>query len=256
MSRPVVAVGRGGSGTRLLSIALQEHGLFLGNRLNESEDSTEWVDLIYELAIKKLTDTLPSRAQWHQQLIARAEHILGQGQWMETQAWGWKLPETMLIVPEVAYAFADAKIIHLVRHPLDTCLRRTHMTSRMNNSIGEATLLGAYLWLNWDRDPRDDDDYLRNAASWVFQVDQVIQFGKRLETTRYLEINYEDLCANPQAVSDRIAAFLGKPPITTNLNQIIDNTRKHLWDENDERASEVWSICEQTATALGYRFLE
>ena len=76
ISRPVVAIGRGGSGTRLLSLALQEHGIFLGNQLNESHDSTEWVDLIYKLAIEKLTNKLPSSPIW-QQLTLRAESILG-----------------------------------------------------------------------------------------------------------------------------------------------------------------------------------
>lgn len=254
IARPIVATGRGGSGTRLLSLTLREHGLFLGNRLNESEDSVEWIDLIYELAIKKLTDKLPPGAHWQQELIARAEHVVLKGLWKQTQRWGWKLPETMLILPEVARAFSEAQIIHLVRHPLDTCLRRTHMTSRMDNSIGEATLLAAYQWLNWDRDPRDDEDYIRNAASWVYQVDQVVRFSKSLETERYLEIKYEDLCAHPQAVSDTIAAFLKKPTITTALNQIIDHTRRRTWVENDKRAPEVWSICEKTATVLGYRF--
>ncbi len=256
LSRPVVATGRGGSGTRLLSVAVQEHGIFLGNRLNETEDSIEWVDLIYELAIKKLNDILPCGTNWRQELIARAVDILLNGQWKDSQPWGWKLPETMLIMPEVAQAFPDAKILHMVRHPVDTCLRRSHMTSRTQNPIGKATLLAAYRWLNWDRDPKDDSEYLRNTASWIYQVQRVVQFGRGLESQRYLEIKYEDLCTYPQAVSDKIAVFLCKPTITTDLKQKIDSTRRREWVENDERVSEVWSICKKTATSLGYRFID
>lgn len=254
ISRPVVATGRGGSGTRLLSLALQEHDLFLGNLLNESEDSVEWVDLIYELAVKKLTHLLPPTAHWQQELTACAIDILAKGQWRPTQSWGWKLPETMLILPEVAHAFSDAQIIHLIRHPIDTCLRRTHVTSRMDNRVGTATLKAAYEELHWDRDPGEDADYLRNAASWVYQVSRVMHFGRRLGRRRYLEIKYEDVCTNPQAASDMIAAFLGKPAVTTGLAQVIDTTRRRQWDKGDERTAEVWAICEKTATALGYRF--
>ena len=160
------------------------------------------------------------------------------------------------MVPEVAHAFSDAKIIHLVRHPFGACLRRSHVTSRLNHNIGAATLRAAYRWLNWDRDPHNDADHIHNAASWVYQLDQVVQFGKSLGAQRYLEIKYEDLCTRPQAISDRIAAFLGKPTVSTGLTQIIDHTRRHTWTQDDERLPEVWSICETTATALGYRFAE
>ena len=108
LSRPVVATGRGGSGSRLLSLALQEHDVFLGNGLNKSGDSTEWVDLIYTLAIRKLTGKLSTGNHWLQELVACAENILAKGQWEQTQPWGWKLPETMLFVPEVADAFPGA----------------------------------------------------------------------------------------------------------------------------------------------------
>ena len=254
LARPVVATGRGGSGTRLLSLALQEHGVFLGQHLNESKDSIEWVDRIHPLAIKKLTDGLAQDTDWPQHLIQFANYVLTEGNWQAGQSWGWKLPETMLVIPEIAHAFSDAKIVHLIRHPLDTCLRRTHVTSRMNSSIGRVTLLAAYQWLNWNRDPDTDDDYLRNAASWVFQVDRVVQFRKTLGNERYVEIKYEDLCTNPQTVSDQIAAFLGQPTVSSKLMQRIDNARRRKWVQNDERAAKVWSICENTATVLGYRY--
>ena len=250
ISRPVVAIGRGGRGTLLLSLALQEHGLFLGNRLNALEDSTEWADLIYELALRKLRNTLPSKAHWRQELIARAGHILGKNKWKETQPWGWKLPETMLILAEIAHAFSGARVIHLVQHPLDACLGRTGRTARMNYRVEEAAVLSAYRWLNWNQDPSDDTEQLRNAALWVFQVDHAVRFGRGLGAERYLEIKCEDLCAHPQATSDTIAAFLGKPAIVTALNPITDQSSAG----DDERALELWAICEKTAKALGYRF--
>ena len=129
--RPVVAVGRGGSGTRLLGSLLMEMGVFLGNRRNGSIDALEWVGLICEMTIK----TVPGRpsvqaAQWRELVLEKAGEILSSGEWDGLSRWGWKLPETTLVVPEIANVFANAQFVHLVRHPVDTCLRRTHRTSR------------------------------------------------------------------------------------------------------------------------------
>ncbi len=252
LSQPVVATGRGGSGTRLLSLLLQEHGVFLGNRLNGSEDSIEWIRVQYESAVNKLTDGAPARGRCHESLLGCAENILAGGQWKEGQLWGWKLPETMLLLPEVVQAFPNARIVHLVRHPVDTCLRSTHVTSRTENPVGAATLHAAYSWLGWRRDPGDDDDCIRNSASWVYQVQGAIQFGRELGSDRYLEIRFEDLCDDAQTVSDAIARFLGIPEIASAVGGIIDSKRRRNWVEGDKRTREVWSICEETGKTLGY----
>ena len=129
--------------------------MFLGNRFNEKcEDSMEWVDLVYELSVRKQTGAgLPSDGPWQGELQRRARHVLGKGNWCEGQEWGWKLPETMLVVPEMCRAFRRARVLHLVRHPVDACLRRTHLTSRMGHPVGATTLHAAYRRLGWERDP-------------------------------------------------------------------------------------------------------
>ena len=45
-------VGRGGSGTRLLSQLAVDAGIFVGNKVNKSGDSLEWVDLIYKMVVE------------------------------------------------------------------------------------------------------------------------------------------------------------------------------------------------------------
>ncbi len=231
---------------------LQEHGLFLGNRLNGSEDSIEWVGALYESAVRKLTHGPPLCGPWHEEVSGCAESILTGGQWQKGQLWGWKLPETMLILPEVMHAFPNATIIHLVRHPVDTCLRAPHVTSQTNNPVGAATLRAAYSWLGWRRDPEDDDDYIRNSASWVYQVQRVIRFGRELGPNRYIEIRFEDLCDDAQTVSDAIARFLDIPVTISAVGGIIDSKRRRSWVTGDSKALEVWSICEETGTMLGY----
>lgn len=257
LSAPIVATGRGGSGTRLLAEAIREHGVFLGNQFNRRcEDSIEWVDLIYEMGLRALAGDLKNTERRNNSLTRHAENILNAGRWQPYQQWGWKLPESMLSLPQICDAFRQAKIIHLVRHPLDVCLRRTHVTSRMDNPVGKATLLAAYRWLKWDRDPQADADHIRNAASWAYQVEHVTQFGRSLESGRFLEIRYEDLCNDPQHESNRIANFLDRSTVDSRISQFVDNSRRRNWSDDDERLSEVWAVCRKTAALLNYQFPE
>ena len=254
LAQPVIAVGRGGSGTRLLSMALRGQGVFLGNDLNDTEDSVEWVTLIYELAIKRLIPALDPETHRRRELRALAAGILGRRNLPPGQPWGWKLPETMLVLVDALSAFPAARIVHLVRHPVACSLRRDHMTSRTDNELGRLTLRAAYRELGWDRDPAGDASYLRNAASWLFQVAPVVKLGRSLGSDRYLEIKFEDLCAGAQLQTDRIAAFLGRPPRVTDLPARIDPSRQGQASFPPDAAREVWSICGRVGTQLGYRF--
>jgi hypothetical protein len=248
---PLVLTGRGGSGTRLFSIVLQNLGVFLGNHLNHSEDSVEWADIIYRLAIDKLRPEGPSIPDAHEMLVAKASAILLDADLQGRSRWGWKLPETMLILPEIAAAFERCSIIHVVRHPLDTCLRRSHMTSRPNNPIGDAVLAAAYARLGWNGDPANAPEHLRNAASWLYQVGEAQAFFRGFPVQRGLTVRYESLCDEPEATSALIARFIGVQGRKIALE--VDEARRRTWCSGDPRVDEVWSICGDAAQVYGYR---
>lgn len=255
--RPIILTGRGGSGTRLLADIAERVGIFIGNRLNHSGDSLEWLDLIFEMAIEKATAPEPSgamSAEMRQRLLAsRARSILGMGTWQEGQLWGFKLPEAMIVVPELFSAFPDAKLIHLVRHPVDCSLRRTHLTSRTNNRLGEAVLPAAYRWVGLsDAQLRAHEDHMRNAVSWLYQVDGVTRFARRrLSSAQYLELRYEDICNDPHAVIRRLVAFTGAATERVE-SPGIDAARMRSFRPPDSRVGEVWGLCRHVATTLGY----
>src|SRR5690606_16599413 len=253
LDAPVIATGRGGSGTRILSSVLQQLGVFLGNQLNKSEDSIEWVDLIYEMSVKATADDAGPPGGWRPELHARAASILGGGTWQHGTPWGWKLPATMLDADTLSTALPGSKFIHLVRDPLDTCLRRTHMTSRCDNPVGKSTLARAYAALGWTQDPASDPDHIRNAASWWLQVDAFRRLAPELQG-RCLEIRYEDLCDDPQGGADRIAAFLGLPRQGVELS--VDDARRRRWTIGDPRTHDVWRICGEVASQYGYDFTD
>ena len=211
---PVIVTGRGGSGTRLISGIVQQCGVFLGNRLNKSEDSLEWVDTIRPIAVEKHsagpTPSAERSAHWHGLLGVTAMRIRSDGGLADDAEWGFKLPEAMLIMPELLAAFPAARLVHLVRHPVTSSLRRTHVTSRTDNSVGETVCASAYRAIGREVRLIDSDpDWRRNAITWVYQVDPVARLGRTLGPDRYLEIRFEDLCDDPAGTTRRVREFLG-----------------------------------------------
>jgi hypothetical protein len=232
---PIIATGRGGSGTRLLSDVIHASGVFLGNQLNVSGDSVEWVDTIYEIAIKKVLGLTPSLC-WSSLLQNNANWILGQSQYQSDQLWGFKLPEAMLVLPELFEAFPDARLLHLVRHPVSISLRRTHMTSRTSNPVGSAVLNAAYRSVGRDIALIESDgEYRNNALSWLYQVKSVAQFCREnLRSEQYLDIRFEDFCADPEKSSSRIVSFLGLTDSVLALDSNFDPTRATAWNTQSD----------------------
>jgi len=255
---PVILLGRGGSGTRLVSAFASQNGIFLGNMLNTTGDSVEWVPDLYELAIESTAAGVvagsPRDAYWRGRLRRTAAQILGAAGLPFDAAWGWKLPETMLALSQVLRAFPGARIIHLVRHPVASALRRTHMTSRMSNPVGEAVLPAAYEACGLDpKDIETDEPYLHNAATWSYQVGNVRRtLSEACPVERVFQLRYEDVCANPITAYSEIAKFLGADLVSTAEAPSIDWTRVNEVDYNGEKVERIWSICGETAMLLGY----
>jgi Sulfotransferase family len=257
LSQPVILLGRGGSGTRLLAQLALSVGAFLGNELNASHDSVEWVETLYDLAVETVTGDIASGAArelyWHARLRRRALEILSTGRRDPADLWGWKLPETMLSLPHALRAFPRAQVVHLVRHPVTSALRRTHITSRMDNPVGRGVLPAAYRACGLNPDNIElDEPYIHNAASWAYQVGGVLGTLRSMPPAqRCLQLRYEDICTAPHEAQRRLTAFLGAAAPIAEPPE-IDALRAGDYRAEDDRAKKVWSICGGLAIELGY----
>jgi LPS sulfotransferase NodH len=258
-SEPVVLLGRGGSGTRVLSELALANGVFLGNRVNVSGDSVEWVEALYPLAVEAadfgVAEGSERDASWRDALMRRAAAILGAAGREARDPWGWKLPETTVALPQVVRTFPRARVVHLVRHPVTISLRRTHMTSRLDNPVGRAVLYAAYRTAGRDaRRIADDGEAVHNALSWDYQMRTVLDaLDARPAGVRVMQLHYEDVCADPVAALAQVAAFLERPAPDAASAPAIEPGRTNEAAIADERAEAIWAICEATAARLGYR---
>jgi hypothetical protein len=256
-SEPVILLGRGGSGTRLLAQLALSTGMFVGNKLNTSHDSVEWVETVYDLAIEAVTEGVASGSArdlyWRGRLRGRASEILASGRHDPTSLWGWKLPETMLVLPQALRAFPRARVVHLVRHPVTSALRRTHMTSRLDNPVGRAVLPVAYHAYGLDPDNIEHDEpYIRNAVTWAYQVGGVLDTLRAMSPTEgWLQFRYEEVCAAPAEAQKRLTVFLGTAAPTAGPPE-IDVSRIGDFRADDDKTERIWAICGGLAAELGY----
>jgi hypothetical protein len=252
----VLFIGRGGSGTRLLSQLAADARIFVSNHVDDkSGDSKEWMDLIYRMVVEVGgRHDLPTGSRYRREIRATAERILADAPPCRSWQWGLKLPETMLVLPLLLDAFPRAKVIHLTRHPVPSSLRRAHLTSRLGNRVGNVALSAAYEFSG--RDTKlitTDEAFLHNAYSWNFQVTRVLHYARDvLSGSQYLEVKYEDVCRRPDRVFETLQFYLGCVDRNGPTSVLVDPSRSGVWDPRDARVRAIWDICGETAERLGY----
>jgi len=200
LESPVVLLARGGSGSRLLSLLATDSDLFIGNEVNDSGDCLEMRMAIYQGVLAKFS----CKAAWQKELTApRLRFTAAAMLQTATRAttWGFKLSESMLLTPEIDRAFPRARYVHLIRDPLTTCLRRTHMTARLDNHIGRVALPVAYRYCGLEpAQILQDSPALHMAYTTRQQVETVRLYCRSFLKRRYLELRFEDMLRRPREI--------------------------------------------------------
>ena len=226
---PVILLSRGGSGSRLLSVLAADLGLFLGNDVNASGDAMDMSQAIY----RAILATYQQRVDWQRKTViprlqAHAAKMLDQAAPTHPSGftWGFKLPESLLVLPQIEQAFPNARYVHMLRDPLATCLRRTHMTARFDNAIGRTAIRAAYAHCGRPiAQSLQDSPALHMAYTTRHQIESTLRFAQDRLQSRYLEIRFEDLLGDPTATRKAVADWLGIAPVGTALNDTIDPER-------------------------------
>jgi hypothetical protein len=190
---PGVTGATGGSGTRVVARALRSAGMFLGVDLNRSEDaldfaalSDRWVDaVVRDERPPELVDELRA-------LVARQ----WRGRGAPGRPWGWKEPRSIYLLPLLDEELPSLRFLHVVRDGRDMAYSDNQVQLRKH---GDAVLGPA------DGAPEP----IRSIRLWSEVNMRAADYGERRLGGRYLRIRFEDLCASPGDVLDRVFAFFG-----------------------------------------------
>ena len=251
---PVVIMGRGKSGTRLLPLCLSALGVAMATRKSmPAADVDDWVfrKVVKRMARRNLfVDSLAAVDEDDLRLFQKTAWRLFQrmqGNPQFATGWGWKYPETYLIVPYVYKTFPNARFIHIVRDGRDVAFRR-HLTDDTETPLGRQILghLGVM----------DQPRHIRAALSWQFQVEKYQAFAEQIPADRRLDLRFEDLCADPVAVMGQVAEFLGltmSDEAAATIRGIIrPGTVSQYREESDAQVQEVERLVHETLTSLSY----
>jgi hypothetical protein len=226
---PVMLMGRGHSGTRVLSFACMHLGIQLGTSAATGDaDDRTFTRSIKKIAIRNLAEGAPESIREQdlirfQNAVYRYYTTIGPPRGL----WGWKFPETYLIGDCIARTFPRARYIHLVRDGRDLAFKQ-HLTDDPKRKLGKKLLshIGAM----------DLSHHLQAGLSWAFQVDRFDEFRKTLNPDQILDMRFEDMCCSPMAAMQNVCDFL-KIPMTeqcrTYINENLDTAKIGQYKNED-----------------------
>ena len=224
----MVAIGGvGGSGTRLGAALLQLLGYYIGDDLNEALDNL-WFTLLFkrrsilkecEPSFSALAALFFSRMSGNTRFspeqrecvlqLAQDGRLQHPREWLRQRAesflnrkgsrqsgqqpWGWKEPNTHIVIGPLLELHRDLHYIHFTRHPLDMAFSTNH-----NQLENWGPVL---LSRNVAKEPRQSLSY------WCATHRRVHSVMQRWPE-RTMMLDFDALCAEPQKHAALVASFL------------------------------------------------
>ncbi len=235
-SPPIIVGGLGGSGTRLIAQCLQTLGFFMGEHLNHAQDNlyfgllfkrqdilrlskpefSELVAIFYnatfklqafdqqQLALIQAALALkPNRPQ-----LQRIVKLLTTQTYAarEYPLWGWKAPNTHLVLARLNQAIPQMQYIYVARNGLDMAY---------SNNTKQLELWGELFFpQGYQITPYYQLKY------WCLAYQRLLQQAATMQN-RVMILNYDDFCANPSAGLKQLATFVGYSITATQQQQLL-----------------------------------
>jgi Sulfotransferase family len=224
----VVAVGGiGGSGTGVVAAFLDMIGYYLGDDLNEAMDNL-WFALLFKrrsillesdpdfralmsLFFSRMSGTATVTEQERALVfrLAGRERVQHPTGWLVERAasfcsgktskrldqpWGWKEPNTHIVVDRMLRLHSGLRYIHVVRHPVDMAL-----SANQNQLQNWGPILLS----------RDITVEPRSSLSYWCAAHRRIAGFMRNWPERTMTVDFDALCQAPDSQCELIAKFLG-----------------------------------------------
>lgn len=237
---PVAIGGIGGSGTRLIAKILNELGFHIGSDLNEAYDNllftllfkrhevlsaTEYeFDLLADIFEKSMTGAAVytnEQINFIEQLssVSRLQHSKT---WLEKRAentltnrkdlihakrWGWKEPNTHIVIDRLAQRYDQIKYIHVMRNGLDMAYSENQNQLKLWGEF--------FLKQEFEISPYFSLQY------WCLAHKRIIEIGKSFGNN-FLLLDYDSFCLEPKKGISCLLNFLEISP----RSDIVENIQK------------------------------
>lgn len=182
---PIFVVGLPRTGTTLVERILGAH-----SRVESVGEITDFPDILSESIAALPEDSrfsamaLDYASIGRQYATAAAQLARGATRFVD------KLPYNFLYCGYILAALPNARILHLVRDPMDTCY-----------AVYKTLFVGAYAW-SYDLD---------EVADYYLAYRRLMQHWHQILPDRILDVSYEELVHNPEAVTRRMLSWCDLP---------------------------------------------
>jgi Sulfotransferase family len=197
----------GGSGTRVFARLARLGGLFIGTKLNSSEDAIDfgeysdcWINAFIlrdqhprDAVTDAMADDLRSLLVTH--VADRPPSV----------PWGWKEPRSIFLLPFFAAVLPPLRFLHVVRDGRDIAFSENQNQPRKHGRafLGESA--------------RNLPPPLRAMALWTRLNLAAADYGENKLGDRYLRVRLEDLCREPDQTTAQVLEFFGLDGDATSL---------------------------------------
>lgn len=231
---PALVAGVGGSGTRVIAEILRLSGYYMGSDLNESLDNLwftlllrrpAWLrrqatrgdagqrnidahlDTFVAAASGTLSPTTPVVARTLRAAADTVWHRHYRPPWVAARTgsllratsprcpWGWKEPNSLILLNRIAQRVPDLHFIHVIRHGFDIALSRNQR---------QLELWGAYFPI-----PSALSRERQSFRLWVYLNRRAFNISSHNLPHRHIVVRFEDLCVDPAGQIDSILRFIG-----------------------------------------------
>jgi hypothetical protein len=225
----LIAIGAlGGSGTRAVAQILIQSGIFMGNNLNKPLDNLLFTGLFknptwYKKASQKnklkrfklfakymsgdsiflhekifISLALISNKQ-HRSGLKTYSNLFFSNPIQRNLNWGWKEPNTLIYIPEIAEFYKGIKYIHVIRHGLDMAFSRN--TQQLQN-------WGFKFGVEFKANDNQNDVARKQLDYWIKANDYAINTGHKLLGNSFYLLNHQALCERPEEEIKKLLTFL------------------------------------------------
>jgi len=223
-AKSIISIGGvGGSGTRVIAQILQECGYFTGYDINESNDTLLFTllfkqqkvltlndnefDEALELFTKIMSSNVPLSPKELDTLsvVASTDRTLHNKEWLQKRLnfihkrkshdnWGWKEPNTHIIIEKLLKKIDNLKFIYVYRNGLDMAYSNNQNQLRLWGPI----FLNDY---NLEINPKNSLKY------WCIIHKKMLKLKENF-TSKVFMLNFDELCYNSGNVLLEFSKFI------------------------------------------------